>query len=73
MLPIYGKMALSFIALRLNVTPETVDASHALLLKMVKPASQNELKIIFAEEANKIKKSNVNSGFPDQRKSLPIA
>lgn len=57
------QMALSFIALRLNVTPETVDASHALLLKMVKPASQNELKIIFAEESNKIKESNVNSGF----------
>lgn len=39
------QMALSLIALRLNVTPETVDASHEQLLSYVKPAAQNELKI----------------------------
>lgn len=45
------QLALSFIALRLNVTPETVDASHAVLLAFIKPAAQNELKVKLAEEA----------------------
>ena len=57
------QMALSFVALRLNVTPETVDASHAVLLTFVKPAAQNELKIKLAEDAKRIKSNNVNSAF----------
>ncbi|STE53172.1 conjugal transfer pilus assembly protein TraE [Edwardsiella tarda] len=57
------QMALSFIALRLNVTPETVDASHQALLAFVKPAAQNELKIRLAEDAKRIKSNNVNSSF----------
>lgn len=57
------QMALSFVALRLNVTPETVEASHNFLLGMVKPASQNELKIILAEEAKRIKDNSVNAAF----------
>ncbi len=55
-------MALSLIALRLNVTLETVDASHELL-SYVKPAAQNELKIRLAEDAKRIKDNNVNSSF----------
>ena len=50
------QMALSLIALRLNVTPETVDASHEQLLAYVKPAAQNE-------DAKRIKDNNVNSSF----------
>ncbi|MCP9269140.1 type IV conjugative transfer system protein TraE [Xenorhabdus sp. XENO-1] len=57
------QMALSFVALRLNVTPETVDASHAALLNFVKPAAQNELKVKLAEDAKRIKGNNVNSAF----------
>lgn len=58
------QMALSLIALRLNVTPETVDASHEQLLAYVKPAAQNELKIRLAEDAKRIKDNNVNSSYP---------
>ena len=57
------QMALSLIALRLNVTPETADASHEQLLSYVKPAAQNELKIRLAEDAKRIKDNNVNSSF----------
>lgn len=57
------QMALSFIALRLNVSPETVEASHQALLQYVKPASQNELKIALAQEADRIKADNVNAAF----------
>jgi conjugal transfer pilus assembly protein TraE len=57
------QMALSFVALRLNVTPETVNATHSTLLMMVKPAAQNALKIVLAEEANRIRASNVNAAF----------
>lgn len=57
------QMALSFVALRLNVSPETVDSSHQFMLAMVKPASQKELKLTLAKEANQIKKNDVNAAF----------
>lgn len=57
------QMALSFIALRLNVSPETVEAAHAILLKFVKPAAQTQLKVQLAMEAKRIKDSNVNAAF----------
>ncbi|HGV9240586.1 TPA: type IV conjugative transfer system protein TraE [Klebsiella aerogenes] len=57
------QMGLSFVSLRLNVTPETVDAQHEQLLKYVYPASQNNLKIQLAEDAKRIKDNNVNSSF----------
>ncbi|MRT06054.1 type IV conjugative transfer system protein TraE [Ewingella americana] len=57
------QMALSLIALRVNVTPETVDASHEQLLAYVRPASQNALKIKLAEDGKRIKDNNVNSAF----------
>lgn len=57
------QMALSLIALRLNVTPETVDASHEQLMTFVRPASQNALKVKLAEDAKRIKDNNVNSAF----------
>ncbi|WP_266094584.1 TraE/TraK family type IV conjugative transfer system protein, partial [Klebsiella pneumoniae] len=45
------QLGLSFVALRLNVTPETVDAQHQQLLRYVLPASQNSLKVQLAEDA----------------------
>ena len=45
------QMALSFIALRLNVSPE------------IRPGAQNQMKVILAEEAKRIKNDNVNSAF----------
>lgn len=57
------QMATSFIALRLNVSPETVDSSHQALLAFVKPAAQNDLKIKLAMDAKRIKSNNVNSAF----------
>ena len=43
------QMALSFIALRLNVSSETVDASHQALLQYIRPGAQNQMKVILAE------------------------
>ncbi|HFF9746724.1 TPA: TraE/TraK family type IV conjugative transfer system protein, partial [Klebsiella pneumoniae] len=57
------QLGLSFVALRLNVTPETVDAQHQQLLRYVLPASQNSLKVHLAEDAKRIKDNNVNSTF----------
>lgn len=68
------QLALSFVALRLEVIPETVNASHLTLLMMVSPVAQTARKIVLAEETNRIKASNVNTAllqanvkvYPDQ-------
>ena len=57
------QLGLSFVALRLNVTPETVDAQHAQLLRYVYPGAQNSLKVQLAEDAKRIKDNNVNATF----------
>lgn len=57
------QMALAFVALRLNVSSETVSGSHQALLQYIRPAAQNQLKVILAEEAKRIKADNVNSAF----------
>ena len=54
---------MAFIALRLNVSSETVDASHQALLQYIRPGAQNQMKVILAEEAKRIKNDNVNSAF----------
>lgn len=56
-------MALSFMALRLNVSPETVDSQHEFLLGFVKPGAQPDFKIVLAQEAQRIKSNEVNSAF----------
>lgn len=56
-------MALSLMALRLNVSPETVDAQHEFLLSYIKPGAQPDFKIILAQEAQRIKDNEVNSAF----------
>ncbi|MFV8801871.1 type IV conjugative transfer system protein TraE [Yersinia sp. LJYL362] len=56
-------MALSFLSLRLNVSPETVDANHQFLVSFAKPGAQPEFKVTLAEEARRIKQNEVNSAF----------
>ncbi|ARW85421.1 type IV conjugative transfer system protein TraE [Aeromonas salmonicida] len=56
-------MALSFMALRLNVSPETVDAQHDFLLSYVRPGAQPDFKVTLAQEAQRIKENEVNSAF----------
>jgi len=56
-------MALSFLALRLNVSPETVEAQHEFLLSFAKPGAQPEFKVTLSAEARRIKQSEVSSAF----------
>ncbi|CTY37950.1 conjugative transfer protein [Escherichia coli] len=60
---IYSRWRCHLIALRLNVSSDTVDASHQVLLQYIRPGAQNQMKVILAEEAKLIKKDNVNSAF----------
>lgn len=59
----FEMMAASFLSLRLNVSPETVDAQHQFLLSFFKPGAQPAIKIKLAEEAGRIKGNEVNSAF----------
>lgn len=66
-------MALSFLALRLNVSPETVEAQHEFLLSFAKPGAQPEFKVTLAEEARRIRQSEVSSAFyQTQIKVYPV-
>ncbi len=56
-------MALSFMALRLNVSPATVDAQHEFLLGYVKSSAQPDFKLVLAKDAQQIKRNEVNSAF----------
>jgi conjugal transfer pilus assembly protein TraE len=56
-------MALSFLGLRLNVSPETIDAQHQFLLSFVRPGAQPAFKVRLAEEAGRIKQNEVQSAF----------
>ena len=55
--------AVTFAGLRLNVSPENVDAQHEFLLRYIKPGSQAELTVTLAEEARRIKQTGVTSVF----------
>lgn len=59
----FRMMTLSFLALRLNVSAETVDANHAFLLSFVRPESREEFKNVLMDEAAQIKSNDVNSAF----------
>lgn len=59
----FRMMTLSFLALRLNVSPETVDSNHAFLLTFVDPNARAEFKPVLQDEAAQIKASDVNSTF----------
>ncbi|MED7793155.1 type IV conjugative transfer system protein TraE [Klebsiella aerogenes] len=69
----YRMNALSFLALRLNITPETVDSNHALLLSYVKPVSRDAVKKVLAVEAARIKRSDaVSTFYPSDFKIYPV-
>lgn len=55
--------AMSFVGLRLNVSPGNVDAQHEFLLRYIRPGSQADLTVTLAEEARRIKQSGVTSVF----------
>lgn len=59
----FRMMTLSFLALRLNVSPETVDSNHAFLMSFVEPEVHGKFKQVLQEEAAQIKASDVNSTF----------
>jgi conjugal transfer pilus assembly protein TraE len=54
---------LSFVSLRLNVTPETVDAQHAALLSYTPPEQRPALKKMLDVEAEYIKANGVSTVF----------
>lgn len=56
-------MALAFLALRLNVSPETVDSQQQFLLSYVKPGALPDFKVVLNEEGRRIKQNDVNSSF----------
>lgn len=55
--------ALSFITLRLNVTPETVDGQHKQLLYYVPSEHRSALKNALSVESDYIKKNGVSTVF----------
>lgn len=59
----FRMMTLSFLALRLNVSPETVDSNHAFLLSFVGPESREKFRTVLHDEAAQIKGSDVSSTF----------
>ena len=66
-------MALSFLSLRLGVTPERVDAQHQKLLKFVPPDDRSALKKVLSAEADYVKKHGISSSFsPDSESFDPV-
>ncbi|WP_370620251.1 TraE/TraK family type IV conjugative transfer system protein [Citrobacter meridianamericanus] len=51
----YRMMTLSFLALRLNVSPETVDSNHAFLLSFVEPEAGKSLSLSLKKKRRKSK------------------
>lgn len=63
----FRMMTLSFLALRLNVSPETVDSNHAFLMSFVEPEVREEFKKVLQEEAAQIKASEQDFWKPGVR------
>lgn len=57
------QIAMSFLPMRLNVTPENVRRKHEFLLQWVRPASRPEMKVILDKEADQIIANAVSSSF----------
>ncbi|ELE9247891.1 type IV conjugative transfer system protein TraE [Enterobacter kobei] len=69
----FRMMTLSFLALRLNVSPETVDSNHAFLLSFVQPEVSGDFNPVLQAEAAQIKASDVNSTFyPSEVNVYPV-
>ncbi len=56
-------MALSFLSLRLNVSPETVDMNHGFLLSYVRGEAREKFAPVLTAEAKRIKENAVTSAF----------
>lgn len=56
-------LGMSFILLRLNVSPETIDAQHKALLSYVAEESRPNLAAVLYDEARKIKSNEIASAF----------
>ncbi|QXD01281.1 type IV conjugative transfer system protein TraE [Klebsiella sp. PL-2018] len=57
------QIAMSFLPMRLNVSPESVKRKHEFLLQWVRPASRPEMKVILDREADQIINNAVSSSF----------
>ncbi|MBY4890601.1 type IV conjugative transfer system protein TraE [Pantoea sp. DY-15] len=55
--------AIALIALRLNVSPGTIEMQHQLLLSFVRPGAQPDMKLKLAREAEVIVKTDVDTLF----------
>ena len=53
----------SFLLLRLNVSPETVDGQHKALLSYVDTESRPALSAVLYDEARKVKTNEITSAF----------
>jgi conjugal transfer pilus assembly protein TraE len=56
-------LGMSFILLRLNVSPETIDGQHKALLSYVDEESRPNLAAVLYDEARKIKSNEIASAF----------
>lgn len=62
--PSYLQMyAVAALAMRLNVSPGTINEQHQLLLSLFKPGAQPEMKVKLAGEAKQIIQNDVDSNF----------
>lgn len=61
--PYLQMMALSFLSLRLNVSPETAEMNHAFLLSYVRTETHEQFAPVLAAEAKRIKENAVTSAF----------
>ena len=57
------QIAMSFIPMRLNVSPENVRRKHEFLLQWVRPASRPAMKVLLDREAEQIESNAVSSSF----------
>ena len=57
------QMALTFVNERLNITPETIEASHQLLLQYTSPKFYSEFKRLLDKESIFVQKNKVSSVF----------
>lgn len=55
--------ALSFIDLRLNFDPDTIDGNHALILRSIAPSDYSAIKKSLDEETTLVKKQSLSSSF----------
>jgi conjugal transfer pilus assembly protein TraE len=60
-------MTMSFLSLRLNVSPETVDMQHGFLLSFVRSSVREDFAPILEKEAKRIRDNAVTSAFYQTR------